>query len=109
MLCLIMTACMPAIRSEAAAKKPTCPKNQTVYINSWGGGYVKATGYSRHIFIKNLASNAKITNVKCSNKKVHVSNMGKSLFVDVVKIKAGTKARVTFKVKQKKTYLVTDL
>ncbi|MDO4343937.1 MAG: hypothetical protein Q4C50_03945 [Eubacteriales bacterium] len=105
LLCLMVTFCIPAIHSEAAAKKPTCPKKQTVYFADYGGGWGEPTGYSRNIFIKNLASNAKITNVKCSNKNVFLINRGKYISVGDSKLKSGSKAKVTFKVKQnKKTY-----
>ena len=110
LLCLIVTIAMPGIRSEASSKKPTCAKKQTVYLDSWGDGYYEPTSYTRYIFIKNLASNARITNIKSSNKNVFVFDDteygGKSIHLGgELEVKPGTKTKITFKVKQnKKTY-----
>ena len=105
LLCLMAVICMPGIHGEAAEKKPVCAKNQTVYLVHWEKGYTEPTGYSRCIFIKNMTADAKITNIKSSNKNVECSEMGTIIDLNGDKIKPGSKAKITFKVKQnKKTY-----
>lgn len=105
LLCLMAVICMPGIHGEAAEKKPVCAKNQTVYLNHWEKGYTEPTIYSRCIFIKNLASDAEITNIKSSNKNVECNEVGTYIDLSGAKIKPGSKAKITFKVKQnKKTY-----
>lgn len=102
-----------AITAEAAVKKPTCAKKQTVYISYNANNVGCSTKNSAGIYIKNLSSDAKITNIKSSNKKVKVTNYFnssyamrfKGLYVDASGCKAGTKSKITFKVKQNgKTY-----
>lgn len=104
LLCMAFTVFMPGIRSEAATKKPTCAKSQTVYIGQYESPY-EPLGYSGWIFISNLSSNAKITNVKSSNKKILCSNRGNYISLQGGKNAIGAKTKITFKVKQnKKTY-----
>ena len=96
---------MPGIHGEAAEKQTSCAKNQTVYLNHWEKGYTEPTIYSRCIFINNLASDAEITNIKSSNKNVECNEVGTYIDLSGAKIKPGSKAKITFKVKQnKKTY-----
>ena len=119
LLSLTVILLLPGIQSEAAAKKPTCVKKQTVYLTKsdvgrevLGKPYYVGYDISSYIFIKNLSSNAKITNIKSSNKKISVSNMlkeptfpSKSLYLYGKNCKPGETSRITFKVKQGgKTY-----
>ena len=117
-VCMLMVLVMPGTRSEAAVKKPVCAKTQTVYISYTQNPYVGNAGYfstknSAGIYIKHLSSNAQITNIRSSNKKVKVTNYFNSsyamrfrgLYVNASGCKAGTKSKITFRVKQNgKTY-----
>lgn len=117
-ICLLAVLAVPGIRSEAASKKPTCVKKQTVYLVRNNNPYNNSSSYyttsiSNHIFIKNLSSKAKITNIKSSNKKIKVLNgfntkdVGrfKGITVTANGCKPGAKSKITFKVKQNgKTY-----
>lgn len=101
------------ITAEAAVKKPICAKTQTVYMRYANNPYAEtgihnSTSISGGIYIKNLSSDAKITNIKSSNKKIKVINgfnssdafRGKRLWVDTSRCKAGDKSKITFKVLQ---------
>ncbi len=118
-MCMVAVLALPAMKSEAAAKKPTCVKKQTVYVSKQNTPYTETMQWSTRnsgaIYIKNLSSNAKITNVKSSNGKVKVKNMFnvsknhatrfKGLWVEGGGCKTGTKSKISFKVKQGgKTY-----
>lgn len=118
-ICLLAVLAVPGMRSEAASKKPTCVKKQTVYVSKQNTPYTKTVQWSTRnsgaIYIKNLSSKAKITNIKSSNKKVKVTNMFnvsknhatrfKGLWVEGNGCKTGTKSKISFKVKQGgKTY-----
>ena len=121
-MCMIAVLALPGMKSEAAAKKPTCVKKQTVYLANMerpeeyisdGDSDCYTTSISNHIFIKNLSSKAKITNIKSSNKRIKVTNgfntkdvrRFKGLFVNANGCRPGDKSKVTFKVKQNgKTY-----
>lgn len=56
----------------AAAKKPVCPKTQTVYF--WVTENTFLENCTKHIYIKDLASNATFSNLKSSNKRIRVSH-----------------------------------
>lgn len=115
MLCIMMLLAIPSVKSEAASKKPTCSKKQTVYMTKQENPYTNDAPYwstrvSGAIYIKNLSSNAKITNIKSSNKKIQVKNMFnlpsdhatkfKGLWVEGNGCKPGAKSKISFKVKQ---------
>ena len=117
MLCFLTLLAVPSVESEAALKKPTCVKNQTVYLTR--SDYQKGTynlngvDLSSYIFIKNLSSNAKITDIKSSNKRIKGSSgleaygveKGKYILLNGTKCKPGQKSTITFKVRQGgKTY-----
>ena len=56
--------------AKAGTKKPTMPSTQTVYYTTdWPGkdGYSDLEDISSFIYIKNLSSNTKITNIKTSS------------------------------------------
>lgn len=119
LFCLITVFALTGVKSEAAAKAPSCAKTQTVYIFTDDNNNVSfdvATGF---IYIKNLTSNAKITNIKCSNKELMATSVKKTKYgrdMDAVSVmqnynysygygekcglKDGTKAKVSFTVKQ---------
>ncbi len=119
-LCLLMMLTIPSVKSEAAVKKPSCVKKQTVYMTRQENPYTDDAPYwstriSGAIYIKNLSSNAKITNIKSSNKKIKVKNMFnvssdhatkfKGLWIEGNGCKPGVKSKISFKVKQNgKTY-----
>lgn len=115
LLCLAATIFIPGIQSEAAAK-PSCVKKQTVYLMKSdvleGEYYLDGTDISSYIFIKNLSSNAKITSVKSSNKKITGESMlkepdfpSKSVVLNGTGCKPGETSTITMKVKQGgKTY-----
>ena len=67
--CLLVILAVPTAVS-AAAKKPVCPKTQTLqYYRAYlGGNSAQRSFGTGYIYIKNLSRNAKITNVKSSNK-----------------------------------------
>lgn len=114
MVCMLTVFGIPAAAKAAAA--PVCPKKQTIMIEkqrSLGTGekYTDAYGY---IFIKNLAKNAKIVNIKSSNPKFGAY---KALGEDAIgvgqenpededgmprpyTIKSGEKTKISFTVKQ---------
>lgn len=116
LLCLITTILIPGIQCEAATKKPSCAKTQTVYLTrsdtAPGKYYLDYTDISSHIFIKNLSGSAKITSIKSSNKKITGSSMlsdpyipSKSIILSGSNCKPGQTSKITFKVKQGgKTY-----
>ena len=65
------------VQAAVKAKAPSCVANQTVYVvASFGGANTGDEAKNVfglpdcYIFIKNLSSNAKITNIKSSNKKI---------------------------------------
>ena len=118
-ICLLAVLAVPGMKSEAASKKPTCVKKQTVYLTRGDNPYTRAYYNFRQnssaIYVKNLSSNAKITNLKSSNKKIKVHSglyankktVGrfKGVWVEASGCKAGTKSKISFKVKQNgKTY-----
>jgi hypothetical protein len=114
--CLIAFVAVPEVPVEAATavKAPTCVKTMTSYfVNT--SCYTKLAEYSQYIYIKNLASNAKITNIKSSNKKVYVTSLNKdkyrkvnALYMELDKIKANEKTKITCTVKQNnKSYNLT--
>ena len=75
MLCFLMLLAVPSVESEAASKKPTCVKRQTVYMQYnenffYDTPWYNLLGTGQYIFIKNLEPDAKITNIKSSNKKI---------------------------------------
>lgn len=41
-LCLLAVLALPGVKSEAAAKKPTCVKKQTVYLARMNSPYNKS-------------------------------------------------------------------
>lgn len=124
-LCIMFMMVLSGRNVQAAAKAPVCVKNQTVYFNgeSFDG---KTTVYrtldipSSYIYIKNLASNAKITNLKSSNSRLSVESMrdafiskadsvhilaGQEMWKKNLSFKSGEKSKITFQVKQNgKTY-----
>ncbi len=112
LLCMTVIFCLPTMKAEAASKKPTCASKQTVYVRNEAVGYkwYQGTGPSQYIYIKNLASNAKIKSVKASNKNVVFDDKwqnGKG--IPAIRVatgaKAGKKTTVTIKVQQNsKTY-----
>lgn len=118
-ICLLAVMAVPGMKSAAASGKPTCVKKQTVYVSKQNTPYSEtvqwSTRYSGAIYIKNLSSDARITNIKSSNKKVKVKNMFnvaedhatrfKGLWVEGNGCGTGTKSKISFKVKQGgKTY-----
>lgn len=118
-MCMVAVLALPGMKSEAAAKKPACVKKQTVYVSEQSNPYTETMQWSTRnsgaIYIKNLSSNAKITNIKSSNSKVKVTNKFnvsknhatrfKGLWVEGSGCETGTKSEISFKVKQGgKTY-----
>jgi hypothetical protein len=107
-MCFLTIALVPGLHADAASKAPTCAKKQTVYFE--GEVYQDFALYSDGIYIKNLASNAKITNVKSSNKKVKATAQNKETFIQrnavmvtpksTKTIKDGETAKISFTVKQ---------
>lgn len=105
-------------RVEAASvKKPSCAKTQTVYVSTSSSSKTKyLQDVSANIFIKNLASNAKITSIKSSNKKIIAYNGLSSDYIPLrgkyigispksTGLKPGAKSTISFKVTQNgKTY-----
>lgn len=116
-ICLLAVLALPVIKSEAASKKPTCVKSQTVYLTrsdyQKGAYNLNYTDISSYIFIKNLSGDAKITNIKSSNKNIkgyselaaHGVEKGKYIYLNGINCKPGQKSTITFNVRQgKKTY-----
>lgn len=123
-MCMVAVLALPGMESEAAANKPACVKKQTVYmtrhvppkrVSSNVVGYTDYmnTVLSSQIFIKNLSADAKITNIKSSNRRIKVTNgyntselnRFKGLYVSVKEYRPGDKSKISFKVKQNgKTY-----
>lgn len=114
MVCMLALLGIPAAAKAAAA--PVCPKKQTIMIEKcrdWNSGqkYTNAEGY---IFIKNLAKNAKIVNIKSSNPKFGADWLGTQPAIAVGQenpeddmgiqhpytIKSGEKTKISFTVKQ---------
>lgn len=107
----------PGMKCEAAT--PSCAKSQTVYLTKSdvldGEYYLDYTELSSFIFIKNLASNAKIISIKSSNKNISGSNglkwegfPGSFVSLTGTDCKPGQKSTITIKVKQNsKTYKLT--
>ena len=108
--CLLVILAVPTAVS-AAAKKPVCPKTQTLpfyrcYINGMEQGAGAGSGY---IYIKNLSKNAKITKVKSSNKD-YTAERVKGLNAILVhatdnyrgnyEVKDGETTKISFTVKQ---------
>ena len=112
LLCLMAAVLLPGFTSEAASKKPVCAKSQTVYIYDTKYSQMADTVYSGYIYIKNLDSKAKITNIKSSNKKIrayYVNNSFQKMnalsiepanVTSTNRVKSGEKAKITFTVKQ---------
>lgn len=119
MLCIMMLLAIPSVKSEAASKKPTCVKNQTVYANSskvFNNQNLFFDSVSDKIYIKNLKSNAKITNIKSSNKNIKAISglkIADAKFKGIQlqaygNVKLGDKSKISFKVKQNgKTYALS--
>lgn len=119
LLLFLTVSLLPGLRSEAAdAKAPSCAKSQTLYFYRIGSNNVATTCYSSYIYVKNLAADAQITNVKSSNKKIVAGSIynvseyantniaGVSIdtasgsYANPVLPKSGTKSKITFTVKQ---------
>lgn len=133
MILLLMFCILAVFTAEAEAKEPSCVKTMNCDIISafdqsdfdeddreydWS-----IANYNSFIFIKNLSKNAKITNIKSSNKYITVNTLkpykkpskkAEMIFYapaidlgikDGNKIGPGSKTTISFKVKQnKKTY-----
>ncbi len=119
-LCFLAVLMAPSLKGEAASK-PTCAKTQVRYgmlAGTWDDcGYTivldqykgKSTNYYQFlgITVNNLASNAKITNIKSSNTKVLTASYDKKKNKKgiTVSFKGFGTSTVSFKVKQGgKTY-----
>lgn len=114
---LVAMACMLALLGIPAAAKttskaPVCPQKQTIRItrrfDTQGKVFKQAEG---HIFIKNLAKNAKIVNIKSSNPKISgekfkgvdaisVGHEVEDKKGNYYNIKSGERAKITFTIKQ---------
>lgn len=109
--CLLVILAVPTAVS-AAAKKPVCPKTQTLqYYRAYMGNSAQRSYGSGFIYIKNLSRNAKITNVKSSNKHytatrvkgmnaIHVEATQKALRDFNYDVKDGETTKLSFTVKQ---------
>ena len=109
--CLMVLLAVPTAVS-AAAKTPVCPKEMTLqYYRSYINDMEQPTGGSGYIYIKNLSRNAKITNVKSSNKHytaTRVKGLNAILVEETQKsqrnmkydVKDGETTKLSFTVKQ---------
>ena len=103
---LMAVLILPAVRSEAAAAKPKCAKNVTCYLVALSDeancSEYSIEACSNLIYIKNLASNATVYNIKSSNKNVQVVKSEKMSALSLIAEPArpGTKTKVSFTVKQ---------
>ena len=116
MMCMVLIVVLFGMNA-CAAEEPTCAKKVTLQFANTAAGSQLAS-MNAGIYLKNIASNAKLVSVKSGNKKINVSwNPGDnkiSLFVKgkmssnsyrTSKLKSGEKAKITLKVKQGgKTY-----
>lgn len=107
------------VEVQAATKKPTCVAQQTVYVDAaYGGPNARDRGKNImtlpdcYIFIKNLASNAKVSNIKSSNAKLKAEKREGTNAVNITAAKpasnenlTGVSSTISFKVTQgSKTY-----
>ena len=109
--CLLVILAVPTAVS-AAAKKPVCPKTQTLqYYRTYAGNRAQPTYGTGYIYIKNLSRNAKITNVKSSNKHytatrvkgmnaIYVRETQKTQRDSKYDVKDGETTKLSFTVKQ---------
>ena len=105
MVCMLALLGIPAAAKAAAA--PVCPKKQTIRIirnrdRETGKKYKEAYG---GIYIKNLAKNAKIVNIKSSNPKFDGEKFPGIDAISVAhdietNIKSGERTTISFTVKQ---------
>lgn len=120
MVALLTVAFVPAVSAKAATAAPVCAKSQNVYIQK-SHDFIMLQVPTSNIYVKNLTSKAKITNLKSSNKNI-VPTFCKDMNGKVVNpnmirleiahdenglgtVKNGDKAKITFTVKQNsKTY-----
>ncbi len=117
LLCVMTVLfCTIAAITTSAATAPVCVKNKTVSvykINVGEGDCYANEVTSSFLYIKNLASNAKITEIKSSNSNFEIIKYprinGLEIHANDKKamdgLKPGSKTTLTFKVKQnQKTY-----
>lgn len=109
--CLLVILAVP-VSAEAAAKAPVCPKTQVLqYYRACMNNTQQRTGGYGYIFIKNLAKNATITNVKSSNKNYTATRVKGLNAIDVMQtqksfrnfkydVKDGESTKLSFTVKQ---------
>lgn len=93
---------------SSAEQAPSCVSKKIVYVAKPEDSARPTQHFSTHIganlYIKNLAQDAIIYDVKSSNKKVHAMNAYPTYFEGILieghDAKVGSKSKITFKVKQ---------